>query len=534
MIADSIRGDRLMRAHRALYGLEMDPLALDRARSRFSQPPPSYKSHQSGTTTRSASPEPSINEQQRRKREDERFHRRGKLMDDRAASFPLEQFLVQVKEETRRIWHANPRNNGVSERYIPSEGEEESEAIETIKKRWVEQGIWKDEWNEMAAGRYMYVGRRWKHEDQLELESESETDTEAEPSPLRSLFVIQKPQSRPRRSKSDDEMRRITERRVVREREREASRPYHQFIYQISKERERVKQEVSNGDKDEADAVDINTEAYKNVKNIWTRRGIWNEGWGILPGMSWKHESPLEEEEPSEDPAPIPANRLANNNHNAGGLFTEHLFGIPGSPIPVASSQRQISVTQSRSQQEPSSNVGSAGLDNVNVDCSSAESIPPRSRAGKKVLHPPTGNPSRPRRKKPSSEIAQPVTNASLGTVHSTKVMKATRNKKSGPQQIPKVSQKVLSGDPEVNDVPLPQTIDTPPRRSRLLQGDTPEIPSLKVIGRPRAKRIISGNPASIDSAKPQGISKKHRVRTTRGKVRKVTIRLCSNFSLEG
>jgi hypothetical protein len=50
------------------------------------------------------------------------------------------------------------------------------EASETVKKRWVEQGIWNDKWNKFASG-------RGKHEEPLELESESETDSEAGLSP---------------------------------------------------------------------------------------------------------------------------------------------------------------------------------------------------------------------------------------------------------------------------------------------------------------------------------------------------------------
>jgi hypothetical protein len=118
---------------------------------------------------------------------------------------------------------------------------------------------------------------RWKHEEPLELESRSETDTDAEslPRPLSIFGIPQKQlQPKPRQPKSDVEKRRIAEQRVVQEREREASRPYHQFVYQISKERARIQEESANGEG--ADAADINTRAYKNVKNIWTKRGIWN------------------------------------------------------------------------------------------------------------------------------------------------------------------------------------------------------------------------------------------------------------------
>lgn len=151
-------------------------------------------------------------------------------MDERAASLPLQQLETQRDEETRRIWNTNPRTNWMSK--IPIGGTEEKEATEMIKKRWAEQGIWKNKWDEMAARRYVDVGR-WKHEEPLELESESETDTEAEsPPPAFSIFGVPqvRPQPKSRGPKSNDEKQRVAERRAVREREREASRPYHQFV----------------------------------------------------------------------------------------------------------------------------------------------------------------------------------------------------------------------------------------------------------------------------------------------------------------
>ena len=95
------------------------------------------------------------------------------------------------------------------------------------------------------------------------------------------------PQSRNRNRGSRRAMTKsdgLFERRVIREREREASRPYHQFVYRISKERARIQEESENGEG--ADVADINMRAYEN----------WNGRWGIVPGMSWKHEETLEEE----------------------------------------------------------------------------------------------------------------------------------------------------------------------------------------------------------------------------------------------
>jgi hypothetical protein len=212
---DTLRGDGLVRAQRALAGLHEDPLRLDRERQRFSHSPLPYTSNPSGTTTRSESPNPPTKEQRRRQ------ERRVQLGRERVASKPDKQFSAQVEEERRRIWNADPSTSWIE--INPGDTTFKEEAREKVKKRWVEQGIWNNTWNYYTLG-------RWKHEEPLELESESETDTEAEsPPPSFSLFgVPQKTtQPKPRRPKSDDKKRRIAERRIVREREREASRPYH-------------------------------------------------------------------------------------------------------------------------------------------------------------------------------------------------------------------------------------------------------------------------------------------------------------------
>ncbi|PSS08545.1 hypothetical protein M430DRAFT_69814 [Amorphotheca resinae ATCC 22711] len=201
---DTLRGDGLARVQRALAGLEGDPQRLDRARIRFNNSPPPYTSDRSGTTTRSQSPNPPSEEQRRRE------ERRIQLGREADASQPHEQFSAQVDEERTRIWNADPRT---SWRSMPPGDTLIKEASEIVKKRWVEQGIWNSKWNQFAYG-------RWKHEEPLELESETETDSEAGPSPpLFSFFP--KPQRQP---KSDDENRRIVERRVIRKREPPAIR----------------------------------------------------------------------------------------------------------------------------------------------------------------------------------------------------------------------------------------------------------------------------------------------------------------------
>ena len=103
------------------------------------------------------------------------------------------------------------------------------EASENVKKHWVEQGVWNNKWNQFALG-------RWKHKEPHG--SESETEWEGL-SPIFS-FSPKDPQPKPRHPKSDKEKRQITEQQVIQEREREASPLFHQFVYRVSKERERI------------------------------------------------------------------------------------------------------------------------------------------------------------------------------------------------------------------------------------------------------------------------------------------------------
>ena len=65
-MADTIRGDGLLIASRSLAVLAEDPERLHRARERYSDFPPSYVSHQSHNSTRSQSPDPPSEEQNRR------------------------------------------------------------------------------------------------------------------------------------------------------------------------------------------------------------------------------------------------------------------------------------------------------------------------------------------------------------------------------------------------------------------------------------------------------------------------------------
>jgi hypothetical protein len=485
--ANDIRGAGLVYTFQALGDLEEDPLHLDRVRRRYDDAPPPYRSspsNPSGTPTRSASPV-TLSEQQRQSE-----RRRWKLKKERDASFPYSQFDAQHHEERKRLWDADPRSRGL--RLPQPGGPDDKMAFKTVKNRWKEQCIWKNEWN----NKYRPDGR-WKHEEPLELESESHS--EAESSAPISLFGPPQPKRKP---KSDEEKRRIAERRVARqreqEREREASRPYHQFIYQISKERERIEKESTSVEGTET--ADINTKAYENVKNTWIKRGIWNQRWGVLPGMSWKHEEPLEQ---VADNDPVPIQNAPLVNHRVVEVVPRSIFGPPATDGP---SHRQESSIVNGSQQVEYERVVSSSLENGHAEQPPSTSSSPLADG---VAHHPAMRPAlRSSKQKPSRKDLS-ATNASLGPVHSTKISKPARKKRSGPSQQPNTSQMISSDDPQ-----LSSTDHTTPRRSKRLESRREPSVELTMAAsrdpserraRSKPKRKAAGNLTSRDAENLKG-----------------------------
>jgi hypothetical protein len=495
-----------VRIHRALDRFEVDPVGLDRARTRFSQSPPAYVSSQSGTPTRSASPVSEFDQFWEQ--------RRTQLEIERQASLPYEQFDYETSQEMKWLFEAHQKRI----QSLPP-GKDVSEiANKNVKARWIEQGIWNEKWNDVALG-------LWKHEEPLEPESESEMDTKVDPPPRPSLFDMtrQQPQPKPRLPKSDFERRQIAERRVVKEQQRESSRPYQQLIYQVSMERERIVDETSSGLGAGVQAADINTKVYENVKKVWTDRGIWNQRWGILPGMKWKHEDPREEELAAE-PAPI--------SENHAGIFgcTEasaaRIFGL--NP-PTESNPRQESGAMAASLQTPPKDIASDRLENENgVRSPSAPTSPPTS-SGSRAHRLTTRQASRTGSTTPYHAHRE-AANASLGPIRSSKVSKTAGKKNSRPQRQKKGAQKISSTEADVVEA-QPSSDDVTPRRSKWIQSPTPRVPKGPFTGRfeepcngaarSKPKRKVRWTESTLSSAKPQGISKKKSAKTTQRKSRK-------------
>jgi hypothetical protein len=92
------------------------------------------------------------------------------LISEYYASIPFNQFGEQKRQEYNRLFNPPPGSGLVGDDHLLEL------ADETVKYRWIEQGIWDDKWE----GRPWSCTWAWKHEEPLEPESESESETDSE------------------------------------------------------------------------------------------------------------------------------------------------------------------------------------------------------------------------------------------------------------------------------------------------------------------------------------------------------------------
>jgi hypothetical protein len=225
---------------------------------------------------------------------------------DRLKSTPGSQYAYQWRMERERLIEQVERRFSRRKETLPYNPKFDltTNAENNVKARWIEQGIWNDKWNN--TGR---PSAHWKHKEPPQPEPEPT-------SPVVSIFGPPRPPKRPEV---------ITEEQLASyEREIRASRPYYQFLFQVSKEREWIEDELQSG------IVDIDAKAYENVKNSWVKQKIWNPSWGNMPGMTWNHEEP-EEDEPgvSNNDVAVPANESRTNA--AEDDARPHRYSLPRS-----------------------------------------------------------------------------------------------------------------------------------------------------------------------------------------------------------
>ncbi|KAI4228911.1 MAG: hypothetical protein L6R40_008095 [Gallowayella cf. fulva] len=257
----------LFGAERALATLADHPERLDRARRRFSKSPPFYKSPSPGSTL-SNSPNPPSPGAMTRDQELQESWRR-------LHSLPCHQLSWQIAVE--RHWIVEACDDRRLE--IPPRVPFDTLASEMVKKRWREQGIWDEEWD-VHSGDHRW---RWKHEEQSDLKTSKPC--------FKNLFAGPFAQLKDR-EEQPKEPTLTAEQQAKLEHDREASRPFHQFLWQLNRERDLIRGEPTIQKAAASASLDINTKAYDNIKALWVQAGIWDPEWGVMPGMSWMHERP--------------------------------------------------------------------------------------------------------------------------------------------------------------------------------------------------------------------------------------------------
>ncbi|KAI4862366.1 hypothetical protein F4820DRAFT_463678 [Hypoxylon rubiginosum] len=257
----NVNGHGVTNADWALEDLVKHPEKLEHDRARFDRSPSQNMEYPSGTTTKYGSPEPRSEELEKRYQE---------IVRERDASRPREQLNNQSRKEQEVVLEAII-NRTLD---IPPGTKISTVARANVKARWVEQGIWNDKWNTMADG-------CWKHE----IDDLPEPETEGSTAGGKKISKRKKKKS----------VAQATRPPTKEERERQASRPFHQFIYQVSLAREEILRDLKIKEDSIYVPEDINTRAYDTVKDTWTEWGIWDTKWSTLPGMSFKHERPLSE-----------------------------------------------------------------------------------------------------------------------------------------------------------------------------------------------------------------------------------------------
>ncbi|TWU71216.1 hypothetical protein ED733_000464 [Metarhizium rileyi] len=275
--------------------------------------------------------------------------------------------------------------------------------------------------------------------------------------------------------------------------------------------RERIQDETRVEGAPIEDSVDINTKAYENVKNTWIKRGIWNRKWGILPGMSWKHENPLEELV-ADDPVFAQTDGLEDYDRVVReaspsalslpprGLFGSHRFIESSCSQALGAQPGQPVAIDPAGSQDGNGNHSSPGprsprrLTHHRQESSTAAQRPIRSA-------------------RETSRGGRPEARASSGQVNQSKISKAPRKRVPAPPRPPNASG-------EASSAPML------PRKSRRLQevkSHTAEdssgitsMDSLKGMAQSRRpKGIAACGPDSAASAKPRGVSKRRRLSTT-------------------
>jgi hypothetical protein len=190
------------------------------------------------------------------------------LRNEHHACLPSQQFRIEQTEERQRL----------AKLYGSLYGSHTHEYVEKlVRDRWKREGIWDDTWKEGEEAEW-----RWKHE---------RTGFEFGSEHLFSITTLNL---------------------------QDPSRPLSRFLNQVHQEIYKIWNEMMQLVLKAVDPTDygleshsvmgcskaeatshlrdqISTQASRIVKERWKRWDLWDDNWGELPGLAWKHELPMGE-----------------------------------------------------------------------------------------------------------------------------------------------------------------------------------------------------------------------------------------------
>ena len=260
--------DGLRLLDQALQDYNNNPQLLERSRRRFSQSPRSLQSPPSATTTvmsiSMTAEEVAILEWKNRKVQ---------LKSDSKSSLPANLFERELEEESRRLWSQNWQSQTRNPPGRPWQYKWD-EIWDRTERRWRQRGIWSDHFTRDTMGQW----GGWKHEQPLDSSSEEEVEVG------RFLGPILR---RRKKQSTETDMQR---KRAQRAKERAVTRPFAQFLSQLSF----VVEELYESDPSNQ-PMDAASQVYQQLREQWEQAKIWDERWGAIPGMRWMHEGPVQE-----------------------------------------------------------------------------------------------------------------------------------------------------------------------------------------------------------------------------------------------
>ena len=279
----------------ALDRLDMEQVVEENTR-RFTDPPPPYAS--SEETTQPPSPAHTT-------RELDDVGRVRMRVQTRFKGTPESIFELQARREMERLPYQRFACLSGRKQTLPFDKKLDlkANAENNVRSRWVEQGIWKDKWGPpWPQGSYPmdntwlwnqpdHLSRpqpegRWEHEQITESTQRKQKTPTPDFVGNARLFGSPTEQERLNESTSLPVVASVCD--------PEASRPYTQFFFQVSKERQWVEDELYWKSRDGIGGFDLDAMAYENVKIMWEKDGLWNTEWNLVPGRTWAHEEPDE------------------------------------------------------------------------------------------------------------------------------------------------------------------------------------------------------------------------------------------------